>query len=137
MDFVSGLPRTPSGYDSIWVIVDRLTKSAHFLPMKKTDSIEKLAQLYLKEIVCKHDVPTSIISDRDNLFKSRFLEITARSDGNPTGYEHHLPPRDRWSKRENYSDAGGHVTGMHRQFAGVKLEIANSLAQNWSERQQK
>ncbi|GJR00624.1 putative reverse transcriptase domain-containing protein [Tanacetum coccineum] len=50
MDFVSGLPRTPSGYDSIWVIVDRLTKSAHFLPMKKTDSIEKLAQLYLKEI---------------------------------------------------------------------------------------
>ncbi|GJS91344.1 putative reverse transcriptase domain-containing protein [Tanacetum coccineum] len=50
MDFVSGLPRTPSGYDSIWVIVDRLTKSAHFLPIKKTDSIEKLAQLYLKEI---------------------------------------------------------------------------------------
>ncbi|GJT77474.1 putative reverse transcriptase domain-containing protein [Tanacetum coccineum] len=50
MDFVSGLPRTPSGYDSIWVIVDRLTKSAHFLPMKKTNSIKKLAQLYLKEI---------------------------------------------------------------------------------------
>ncbi|GJZ05550.1 putative reverse transcriptase domain-containing protein, partial [Tanacetum coccineum] len=88
MDFVSGLPRTPSGYDSIWVIVDRLTKSAHFLPMKKTDSIEKLAQLYLKEII---------------------LEITARSDGNATGYEHCLPPRDRWSKRENYSDAEGHV----------------------------
>ncbi|GJT60285.1 putative reverse transcriptase domain-containing protein [Tanacetum coccineum] len=55
MDFVSGLPRTPSCYDSIWVIVDRLTKSAHFLPMKKTDSIEKLAQLYLKEIVCCKD----------------------------------------------------------------------------------
>ncbi|GJY09104.1 putative reverse transcriptase domain-containing protein [Tanacetum coccineum] len=47
MDFISGLPRTPSGYDSIWVIVDRLTKSTHFLPIKKTDSIEKLAQLYL------------------------------------------------------------------------------------------
>ncbi|GJR81683.1 putative reverse transcriptase domain-containing protein [Tanacetum coccineum] len=51
MDFISGLLRTPSGYDSIWVIVDQLTKSAHFLPVKKTDSIEKLAQLYLKEIV--------------------------------------------------------------------------------------
>ncbi|GJV58229.1 putative reverse transcriptase domain-containing protein [Tanacetum coccineum] len=50
MDFVSGLPRTPSGYDTIWVIVDRLTKSAHFLPMKKTDSMEKLTRLYLKEI---------------------------------------------------------------------------------------
>ncbi|GJU55913.1 putative reverse transcriptase domain-containing protein, partial [Tanacetum coccineum] len=50
MDFVSGLPRTPNGYDTIWVIVDRLTKSAHFLPMKKTDSMEKLTRLYLKEI---------------------------------------------------------------------------------------
>nr|GEW75776.1 hypothetical protein [Tanacetum cinerariifolium] len=50
MDFMSGLSRTPSGYDTIWVIVDRLTKSAHFLPMKKTDSIEKLMQLYLKEM---------------------------------------------------------------------------------------
>nr|GEX69431.1 putative reverse transcriptase domain-containing protein [Tanacetum cinerariifolium] len=65
MDFVSGVPRTPSGYDSIWVIVDRLTKSAYFLPMKKTDSIEKLAQQYLKEIVCRHGVPLSIILDRD------------------------------------------------------------------------
>nr|GEW21148.1 putative reverse transcriptase domain-containing protein [Tanacetum cinerariifolium] len=72
IDFVSGLPRTPTGYDSIWVIVDRLTKSAYFLPMKKTDSIEKLAQLYLKEIVCRHGVPVSIISDRDSLFTSRF-----------------------------------------------------------------
>ncbi|GJY04018.1 putative reverse transcriptase domain-containing protein [Tanacetum coccineum] len=51
MDFVSGLPRTPSGYDTIWVIVDRLTKLAHFLPMKKMDSMEKLTQLYLKEVV--------------------------------------------------------------------------------------
>nr|GEU68102.1 reverse transcriptase domain-containing protein [Tanacetum cinerariifolium] len=65
MYFVSRLPRTLSGYDSIWVIVDRLTKSAYFLPMKKTDSIEKLAQQYLQENVCRHGVPVSIISDRD------------------------------------------------------------------------
>ncbi|GJR56238.1 putative reverse transcriptase domain-containing protein [Tanacetum coccineum] len=77
----SGLPRTPSGYDSIWVIVDRLTKSAHFLPMKKTDSIEKLAQLYLKEVVCKHGVPTSIISDRDSLFTSRFWKSLQEAMG--------------------------------------------------------
>nr|GFB78104.1 reverse transcriptase domain-containing protein [Tanacetum cinerariifolium] len=63
---------TPSGYDSIWVIVDRLSKSAHFLPKKKTDNIEKLAELYLKEIVCKQGVPMSVISDRDSLFTSRF-----------------------------------------------------------------
>ncbi|GJX01127.1 putative reverse transcriptase domain-containing protein [Tanacetum coccineum] len=70
-----------SVYDSIWVIVDRLTKSAHFLPMKKTDSIEKLAQLYLKEIVCKHGVPTSIISDRDSLFTSRFWKSLQEAMG--------------------------------------------------------
>ncbi|GKC35264.1 hypothetical protein Tco_1047648 [Tanacetum coccineum] len=55
MDFLSGLPRTASGYDTIWVIVDRLTKSAHFLPMKKKDSMEKLTRLYLKEIVSLHE----------------------------------------------------------------------------------
>nr|GEV57139.1 hypothetical protein [Tanacetum cinerariifolium] len=72
IDFVTGLPRTPSGYDSIWVIMDRLTKSAHFLLKKKTGSIEKLTELYLKEIVCRHGVPMSVISDRDNLCTSRF-----------------------------------------------------------------
>ncbi|GKA46934.1 hypothetical protein Tco_0739817, partial [Tanacetum coccineum] len=72
MDFVSGFPRTPSGYDTIWVIVDRLTKSAHFLPMRKTDSMEKLTRLYLKEIVCRHGVPVLIISDQDSHFTSRF-----------------------------------------------------------------
>ncbi|GJS31961.1 putative reverse transcriptase domain-containing protein [Tanacetum coccineum] len=72
MDFVNGLPRTPSGYDTIWVIVERLTKSAHFLPIKKKDSMEKLTRLYLKEIVCRHGVPISIISDRDSHFTSIF-----------------------------------------------------------------
>ncbi|GKE00612.1 putative reverse transcriptase domain-containing protein [Tanacetum coccineum] len=66
MDFVSGLPRTSSGYDTIWFIVDRLTKLAHFLPMKKTDSMENLTQLYLKEVVSSHGVPISIISYRDS-----------------------------------------------------------------------
>nr|GEW45562.1 hypothetical protein [Tanacetum cinerariifolium] len=70
MDFIIGLPRTLSGYDSIWVIVDRLTKSAHFLPVKTTNSIEKLTQLYLKEVVCRHGEPISIISDRDRKFTS-------------------------------------------------------------------
>nr|GEU74589.1 hypothetical protein [Tanacetum cinerariifolium] len=79
MDFVLGLPRTPSGYDSIWVIVDRLTKSAHFLPMKKTDNIKKLAQQYLKEIVCRHGVHVSIISDRDSLFTSRYWKTLQKA----------------------------------------------------------
>nr|GEV66968.1 putative reverse transcriptase domain-containing protein [Tanacetum cinerariifolium] len=81
MDFVLGFPRTPCGYDSIWVIIDRLTKSTHFLLMKKTDSIEKLAQLYLKEIVCRHGVLVSIILDRDSLFTSRFWETLQKALG--------------------------------------------------------
>ncbi|GJX61153.1 reverse transcriptase domain-containing protein [Tanacetum coccineum] len=63
MDFVTKLPKTSTGQDTIWVIVDRLTKSAHFLPMKETDSIEKLTRQYLKEGVSRHGVPVSIISD--------------------------------------------------------------------------
>nr|GEW43481.1 putative reverse transcriptase domain-containing protein [Tanacetum cinerariifolium] len=72
MDFVSELSRTPSRYDTIWVIVDRLVKSAHFLLMKKMDSIKKFTRLYLKEIVCRHGVPVLIISDRDSHFTLRF-----------------------------------------------------------------
>ncbi|GJW47665.1 putative reverse transcriptase domain-containing protein [Tanacetum coccineum] len=81
MDFITELPRTPSGYDLIWVIVDRLTKFAHFLPMKETDSMEKLTQLYLKEIVCRHGVPISIISDKDSRFASRFWKSLQRALG--------------------------------------------------------
>ena len=74
MDFVTGLPKTSRGNDAIWVFVDRLTKSAHFLPMKVTDSLEKLGQLYLQEIVRLHGVPVSIVSDRDPRFTSHFWE---------------------------------------------------------------
>ncbi|GJX76252.1 putative reverse transcriptase domain-containing protein [Tanacetum coccineum] len=70
-----------SGYDTTWVIVDRLTKSAHFLPMKKTDSMEKLTQLYLKEIVCRHGVPISIILDRDSHFTSRLWRSLQKALG--------------------------------------------------------
>ncbi|GJS18393.1 reverse transcriptase domain-containing protein [Tanacetum coccineum] len=64
MDFVTKLPKTSSGQDAIWVIVDRLTKSAHFLPMKKIDSMEKLTRQYLKEIVSRHGVPTDGQSEK-------------------------------------------------------------------------
>jgi hypothetical protein len=72
MDFVVGLPRAPSGQDAIWVIVDRLTKSAHFIPYKINDSMQKMAELYIREIVRLHGVPNSIVSDRDPRFTSKF-----------------------------------------------------------------
>ncbi|GJY12477.1 putative reverse transcriptase domain-containing protein [Tanacetum coccineum] len=145
MDFVSGLPRTPSGYDSIWAIVDRLTKSAHFLPMKKTDSIEKLAQLYLNEIVCKHGVPTSIISDRDNLFTSRFWKSLQEAMGTQldmsTAYH---PETDGQSERTIQTledmlracviDFAFIWAKCRSQFARVRLEIANLTSLICSER---
>ncbi|GJY02144.1 putative reverse transcriptase domain-containing protein [Tanacetum coccineum] len=72
MDFITKLPKTTNGYDTIWVIVDRLTKSAHFLPMRENDPMEKLMRLYMKEVVTRHGVPVSIISDRDGRFTSLF-----------------------------------------------------------------
>ncbi|GJW05493.1 putative reverse transcriptase domain-containing protein [Tanacetum coccineum] len=78
MDFVTKLPKTSSGHDTIWVIVDRLTKSAHFIPTKAIDSMETLTRLYIKEIVSRHGVPISIILDHDSHFTSRFRSIECR-----------------------------------------------------------
>jgi len=74
MDFVTHLPRFVRGHDSIWVIVDRLTKCAHFLPINQKMTLDKLAKLYVREIVRLHGVPASIVSDRDPRFTSRFWQ---------------------------------------------------------------
>jgi hypothetical protein len=70
MDFIVGLPITQSGYDSIWVIVDQLTKVAHFIPIKTTYSGPQLAELYMSMIVCLHGVPKKIVSDKGTQFTS-------------------------------------------------------------------
>lgn len=72
MDFVIRLPRTSTRKNSIWVIVDILTKSAHFLPITNIDSMDKLSKIYVKDIVRLHGVPRSIVSDRDTQFISLF-----------------------------------------------------------------
>ncbi|GJX33237.1 reverse transcriptase domain-containing protein [Tanacetum coccineum] len=72
MDFVTKLPKTSNEQDTIWVIIDHLTKSAHFIPIKAIDSMETLTRLYIKEIILRHGVPISIISDRDSHFTSKF-----------------------------------------------------------------
>ncbi len=81
MDFVTGLPRTQKGFDAIWVIVDRLTKSAHFLPIRVNYPLEKLAKLYVDEIVKLHGIPKSIVSNRDPRFTSRFWKALQLSFG--------------------------------------------------------
>ncbi|GJX60427.1 putative reverse transcriptase domain-containing protein [Tanacetum coccineum] len=72
MDFITKLPKSSQGYDTIWVIVDQLTKSAIFVPMRETDPMDKLARMYLKEVVTRHGIPLSIICDRDPRFASNF-----------------------------------------------------------------
>ncbi|GJT08611.1 putative reverse transcriptase domain-containing protein [Tanacetum coccineum] len=91
MDFVTKLPKTSSGYDIIWVIVDCLTKSAHFIPTRATDSMETLTRLYIKEIVSWHGVPISIILDRDSHFTSRFWQSMQSALDFGKGCERHLP----------------------------------------------
>ncbi|GJW22285.1 putative reverse transcriptase domain-containing protein [Tanacetum coccineum] len=81
MDFITKLPKSSQGYDTIWVIVDRLTKSAIFVPMRETDPMEKLARMYLKEVVTRHGIPVSIICDRDPRFASNFWRSLQKALG--------------------------------------------------------
>ncbi|GJW13452.1 putative reverse transcriptase domain-containing protein [Tanacetum coccineum] len=81
MDFVTKLLRTSNGYDTIWVIIDRLTKSAHFLPMRENDSMDILARLYLKEVVMRHGIPVTIICDRDPRFMLNFWRAYQKAMG--------------------------------------------------------
>jgi hypothetical protein len=74
MEFIVGLPHTQVGYDSIWVIVDRLTKVDHFILIKITYSGAKLGELYMSRIVCLHGVPKKIVSDTGTQFTSKFWE---------------------------------------------------------------
>ncbi|GKB38318.1 putative reverse transcriptase domain-containing protein [Tanacetum coccineum] len=90
MDFIDKLPRTSSGHDSIWVIVDRLTKSVHFLDVLEDYKIKKLARLYINKIVARHGMLVSIISDRDSYVTSRFWQSLQKALGTrldlSTGY---------------------------------------------------
>ncbi|GKE70707.1 putative reverse transcriptase domain-containing protein [Tanacetum coccineum] len=81
MDFMTKLPRTSSGHDTIWVIVDRVTKSTHFLPIREDYKMDRLARLYLNKIVARHGVPISVISDRDSRFTSRFWQLMQEALG--------------------------------------------------------
>ncbi|GKB71492.1 putative reverse transcriptase domain-containing protein [Tanacetum coccineum] len=81
MDFVTKLPKSSQGHDTIWVIIDRLTKSTIFTPMRETDSMEKLARLYIKEVVARHEIPVLIICDHDPRFASRFWRSLQKALG--------------------------------------------------------
>jgi hypothetical protein len=102
MDFIVGLPNTSQKHDSIWVIVDRLTKTAHFLPVQTTYNAKKYAEIYLDQIVCLHGIPKTIISDRGAQFIARFLEQLQHSVGTKLIRSSACHPQtDRQTKRIN------------------------------------
>ncbi|GJW23594.1 putative reverse transcriptase domain-containing protein [Tanacetum coccineum] len=101
MDFITKLPKSSQGFDTIWVIVDRLTKSAHLLPIRKNDPLDKLARLYLNRIVARYRIPISIICDRDRRFTSNFWRSFQKSLGTDlsmsTAYHPETDGRTLWA----------------------------------------
>ncbi|WVZ93134.1 LOW QUALITY PROTEIN: hypothetical protein U9M48_039140, partial [Paspalum notatum var. saurae] len=121
MDFVVGLPRTQKGYDSIWVIIDRFTKSAHFLPVKTVYRANTYAELYIAKIVSLHGVPRTITSDRGSAFFG-------------------IPPPNQWTSGKSKSDRRRHAEGVclnlfhqvGRVFApGESLHITTATKRAW------
>ena len=102
MDFVTGLPKV-RGHDSIWVIVDRLTKSAHFLPVGTNYNVEALAELYKKEIMRLHGIPTSIVSDQDLKFTSRLWKQLQESLGTNLHLSTASHPQTDGHQRESFA----------------------------------
>jgi IS30 family transposase len=99
--FHSWTTRTRDGYDSIWVIVDRLTKVAHFIPVKTTYSGAQLAELYMSRIVCLHEVPKKIVSDRGTQFTSRLKRLYESMDTKLNFSSAYHPQMDGQTERTN------------------------------------
>ncbi|GKB53493.1 putative reverse transcriptase domain-containing protein [Tanacetum coccineum] len=147
MDFVTKLPRTAAGQDTIWVIVDRLTKSAHFLPMREDDTLEKLTRQYLKEVVSKHGVPVLIISDRDGKFTSHFWKSLHKALCTRLDYENTSRtiqrPMEQVKELFKFTIPALRLLRLRRCMgasvdhpsAGLKLGTVSSLAHRSSTRQ--
>ncbi|KAI3505152.1 hypothetical protein L1887_27074 [Cichorium endivia] len=118
MDFLMSLPKTVKGHDSIWVVVDRLTKSAHFLPIKETWPIDRLAKLYTDEIVCRHGVPLSILSDRDTRFTSKFWEGLQRELGTRVNLSTSYHPQTDGQSERTIQTLGDMLRSCAIDFSG-------------------
>ena len=102
MDFVTHFPRTSRRHDAVWVIVDRLTKSAHFLAVMMTFTLEEFCRLYIREIVWLHGVPASIVSDRDPRFTTHFWKSFQKAMGTQLTMSTMFHPQTDGSQRGPY-----------------------------------
>ena len=122
MDFMVGLLRTLEGYNAIWVIVDRLTKSARFIPIKVTYSMKRLAEIYITNVVRLHGVLLSIISDRDARFFV-ILEMRAKGTRDTTKVQHCFSPSNGWSIKKDHPDARRHVEKLCICWKNYRLRL--------------
>ena len=116
MDFVTHWPRTSRGHDTVWVIMDRLTKSANFLAVRMIFTLDEFCRLYIREIVRLHGVPVSVVSDWDPMFTAHFLGEFLSSHGNTVDDDQCFSSSYGRSVRDDHPDFRGHVTGTHLGF---------------------
>jgi hypothetical protein len=120
MDFITGLPKTPKGNDAIWVVVDRLSKVAHFLPVRESIRASQLADLYISRIVSLHGVPKKIISDRGSLFTSKFWESLQNSMGTNLSFSTAYHPQ-----------TGGQTERVNQILEDMLRACVISFGKNW------
>ena len=116
MDFVSGFPLTQRKHDTVWEIVDRLTKSAYFLPVQLDYSMDRLAKIYVSEIVMLHGIPLSIVSNRDPRFTSRFWKELQSAFGTRLNFSTTFHPQTD-GQSESDSGVGRYALGLCIQFS--------------------
>ena len=126
MDFVSGFLLTQQKHDSVWVIVDRLTKSAHFIPVRIDYSMDLLAELYVNEIVRLHGVPLSIVSDRDPRFTSRFWKKLQSALGTRLNFNTTFHPQTYGKSERLIQVLKDMLRGCVMEFTGSGIGIFHS-----------